>query len=55
MNDETECLNLYDLFDEIASDNDLLAQHKETNMLGGSLSDDLDCGVDTIAIQTPFS
>lgn len=55
MNDENECMDLYDLFDDVASDNDMLMAHKDTGTLGGSLSEELDCGVDSIAIATPFS
>ena len=55
MNDENNCIDLYDLFDDVASDNDLLERHRLTGTMGGSLSQRLDCGLDTLGIQTPFS
>jgi hypothetical protein len=48
-------MDLYDLFDDVANENDLIAMHKETGMLGGSLSEEFNCGADTLAISTPFS
>lgn len=55
LNDEYECLDLYDVFDDVADTNELLLSHKESSTLGGSLSERLDCGLDTIDIPTPFS
>ena len=55
MEEEESCLDLYDVFNDVADNNDILTSHRLSGALGGSLSHRLECGYDTIDIATPFS
>jgi len=46
---------MYDAFEEIGLSNEILQEHASNNMLGGPLTEELECGKDTSNIKTPFS
>lgn len=44
VNGMSECITLYDLFDDVGAKNPILIKAKADNAMGGSLSDTLTCG-----------
>lgn len=39
-----KCVNLYDIFDDVGTNSEILVKAKELNSLGGSLTQPLSCG-----------